>query len=431
MEKMTKLKWGIASVLTLAVVAVGGNLYADKSLKTYYQQGSKQSNNLNLQYQQFHMGSLKGSANWVAELVLDPCKPKEVIQFSGQDNIKRSWNGYAIHSDIKIIQAPGALQSLLKEPLKVQTTVNWLGNMNSTLTTPVITRNEAQIQSRLDPIKLKFRAKPIDQQLKILDLQLEIPNLTVTDTNTHFQMVGLKLETDQGLNGEYLEAGKTKIQMDLLKMSDRDVNKPTNAELKNFSIETQSELTDRVLNTEMLLRLDEMKMPFVPAMQKVQFNFNVIDLNRQKLQSFFDILAKGENSCVAKEALVKDIEPALLAVINEGFRFESKDNQFAIGEGLAQASMTGRIMPSHQSTMMGMLKIMPSLMEYKADVQFDKNMMSSVMNNYMQKGGAAKSDQNIENMLSTMQQSGQVRREGDILKMSVEYKYGQTKFLTE
>ena len=428
---MTKLKWGIGSVLTLAVVAVGGNLYADKSLKTYYQQGSKQSNNLNLQYQQFHMGSLKGSANWVAELVLDPCKPKEVIQFSGQDNIKRSWNGYTIHSDIKIIQAPGALQSLLKEPLKVQTTVNWLGNMNSTLTTPVITRNEAQIQSRLDPIKLKFRAKPIDQQLKILDLQLEIPNLTVTDTNTHFQMVGLKLETDQGLNGEYLEAGKTKIQMDLLKMSDRDINKPINAELKNFSIETQSELTDRVLNTEMLLRLDEMKMPFVPAMQKVQFNFNVIDLNRQKLQSFFDILAKGENSCVAKEALVKDIEPALLAVINEGFHFESKDNQFAMGGGLAQASMTGRIMPSHQSTMMGMLKIMPSLMEYKADVQFDKNMMSSVMNNYMQKGGAAKSDQNIENMLSTMQQSGQVKREGDILKMSVEYKYGQTKFLTE
>ena len=70
-------------------------------------------------------------------------------------------------------------------------------------------------------------------------------------------------------------------------------------------------------------------------------------------------------------------------------------------------------------------------MEYKADVQFDKNMMSSVMNNYMQKGGAAMSDQNIENMLSTMQQSGQVKREGDILKMSVEYKYGQTKFLSE
>jgi hypothetical protein len=90
-------------------------------------------------------------------------------------------------------------------------------------------------------------------------------------------------------------------------------------------------------------------MPSAPAVQKVQFNFNVLDINRQKLQTLFDILAKSENSCLAKEAMEKDMEPALLAVINEGFRFESKENQFAIGEGVAQASVTGRIMPSHQS----------------------------------------------------------------------------------
>ena len=428
---MSQLKWGVGGVLTLAVVAVGGNLYADKSLKAYYQQGTKQSNNLNLQYQQFQMGALKGSAKWSAELVPDPCKPKDVVKLSGQDNIQRSWNGYAIQSDIKITQAPGALQSLLKEPLKVDTKVNWLGTMNSVLTTPVIIRNEAQLQSRLDPMTLKFRAKPIEQQLKILDLRLEIPNLTVTDPNMHLQMVGLKLESNQGLNGEYLEAGESKIQMDLLKISDRDINKPTNAELKNFSIETQSELTDRVVNTEMLLRLDEMKMPSAPTVQNVQFNFNVLDVNRQKLQMLFDIFAKSENSCLAKEAMEKDMEPALLAVINEGFRFESKENQFAIGEGVAQASVTGRIMPSHQSTMMGMVKMMPSLMEYKADVQFDKNMISSIMNNYLHKGGISMSDQEIETMLSAMQNSGQVKREGNTMKMSVEYKYGQTNFLKE
>lgn len=428
---MSQLKWGVGGVLTLAVVAVGGNLYADKSLKAYYQQGTKQSNNLNLQYQQFQMGALKGSAKWSAELVPDPCKPKDLVKLSGQDNIQRSWNGYAIQSDIKITQASGALQSLLKEPLKVDTKVNWLGTMNSVLTTPVITRNEAQFQSRLDPMTLRFRAKPIEQQLKILDLQLEIPNFTITEPNMHMQMVGLKLATNQGLNGEYLEAGESKIQMDLLKMSDRDINKPISAEIKNFSLETQSKLTDRVLNTEMMLRLDEMKMPAAPAIQNLQFNFNVLDMNRQKMQALFDIVAKSENSCLAKETVEKDMEPALLAVINEGFRFESKESQFAIGDGVAQANVTGRIMPSHQSTVMGMVKMMPSLMEYKADVQFDKNMISRIMNNYLQKGGITMSDQDVESMLSTMQSSGQVKREGNTMKMSVEYKYGQTNFLTE
>jgi hypothetical protein len=61
-----------------------GNLYADKSLKAYYQHSTKQSNDLKLQYQQFQMGALNGSANWTAELVLDPCKPKEVIQLKGR-----------------------------------------------------------------------------------------------------------------------------------------------------------------------------------------------------------------------------------------------------------------------------------------------------------------------------------------------------------
>ena len=41
------------------------------------------------------------------------------------------------------------------------------------------------------------------------------------------------------------------------------------------------------------------------------------------------------------------------------------------------------------------------------------------------------SDQEIESMLSTMQSSGQVKREGNTMKMSVDYKYGQTNFLTE
>ena len=57
---------------------------------------------------------------------------------------------------------------------------------------------------------------------------------------------------------------------------------------------------------------------------------------------------------------------------------------------------------------MGMVKMMPSLMEYKADIQFDKNMISRIMNNYLQKGGISMSDQEIESMLSTMQSSGQV-----------------------
>lgn len=429
---MSKIKWGVAGVVAVATLAVGGNLYADKSLQTYYQQEAKQpTKNLSLNYQNFQMGALQGSADWTAELILDPCKPKEVIKLTGRDQIKRSWNGYQIQSDVKVVQADSALKSLVNQPLKLNTHVNWLGTMKSTLTTPVIVRNEAKIQTRLDPVTLEYRAKPVNDQLQMQDLKLDIPNLTVMDAETHFQMTGLKIETNQGLNGNYLEAGKTTVQMDLLKMADRGLNNPISAELKNYRVEAESDLTDRVLNTKMAVQVGEMKMTFSPVIQNVKFNFNVQDVNRAKLQALFDIIEKSENSCLAQEKLLQDLEPALLAVINEGFKFDSSDNQIKIGTGEAKASLTGRFMPSHQKTLKGMVAMVPSLVEYKADVQFDKNMVASIMNSIPGKAGLSMSDQDIETMLSSMQQSGQLKRDGDVMKMSMEYKYGEKKFLTE
>lgn len=429
---MSKIKWGVGGVVAVATLAVGGNLYADKSLQTYYQQEAKQpTKNLSLNYQNFQMGALQGSADWTAELILDPCKPKEVIKLTGRDQIKRSWNGYQIQSDVKVVQADSALKSLVNQPLKLNTHVNWLGTMKSTLTTPVIVRNEAKIQTRLDPVTLEYRAKPVNDQLQMQDLKLDIPNLTVMDAETHFQMTGLKIETNQGLNGNYLEAGKTTVQMDLLKMADRGLNNPISAELKNYRVEAESDLTDRVLNTKMAVQVGEMKMTFSPVMQNVKFNFNLQDVNRAKLQALFDIIEKSENSCLAQEKLLQDLEPALLAVINEGFKFDSSDNQIKIGTGEAKASLTGRFMPSHQKTLKGMVAMVPSLVEYKADVQFDKNMVASIMNSIPGKAGLSMSDQDIETMLSSMQQSGQLKRDGDVMKMSMEYKYGEKKFLTE
>ena len=429
---MSKIKWGVGGIVAVATLAVGGNLYADKSLQTYYQQEAKQpTKNLSLNYQNFQMGALQGSADWTAELILDPCKPKEVIKLTGRDQIKRSWNGYQIQSDVKVVQADSALKSLVNQPLKLNTHVNWLGTMKSTLTTPVIVRNEAKIQTRLDPVTLEYRVKPVNDQLQMQDLKLNIPNLTVMDAETHFQMTGLKIETNQGLNGNYLEAGKTTVQMDLLKMADRGLNNPISAELKNYRVEAESDLTDRVLNTKMAVQVGEMKMTFSPVIQNVKFNFNVQDVNRAKLQALFDIIEKSENSCLAQEKLLQDLEPALLAVINEGFKFDSSDNQIKIGTGEAKASLTGRFMPSHQKTLKGMVAMVPSLVEYKADVQFDKNMVASIMNSIPGKAGLSMSDQDIETMLSSMQQSGQLKRDGDVMKMSMEYKYGEKKFLTE
>ena len=55
--------------------------------------------------------------------------------------------------------------------------------------------------------------------------------------------------------------------------------------------------------------------------------------------------------------------------------------------------------------------------------------MKTIMKNYLQQGGKTLSDQELEQMLDGMQQTLQAKREGDILKIGIEYKYGEKKFL--
>ena len=47
----------------------------------------------------------------------------------------------------------------------------------------------------------------------------------------------------------------------------------------------------------------------------------------------------------------------------------------------------------------------------------------------MQQGGKTLSDQELEQMLNGMQQAVQAKRKGDVLKIGIEYKYGEKKFL--
>jgi uncharacterized membrane protein YgaE (UPF0421/DUF939 family) len=86
-------------------------------------------------------------------------------------------------------------------------------------------------------------------------------------------------------------------------------------------------------------------------------------------------------------------------------------------------------MPGHQSSFESLVKMAPSLVEYQANLEYDKQIMKTIMKNYLQQGGKTLSDQELEQMLDSMQQTLQAKREGDILKIGIEYKYGEKKFL--
>ncbi|WP_165493518.1 DUF945 family protein [Acinetobacter terrestris] len=424
---MSKLMWGLGGLVVLATAAIGGNLYADKSLDLYYQQNQK-NNLVSIQYKNFNMGAMQGSADWAAQLSFDPCKPKDVLMLTGKDEIKRSWDGYHIESKINLQQGSEIFQKILKQPSTAQTKIDWLGVVHSSLTTPVFEKNDADIQTRIDSMTFKVDAKSKDDQLKILNAKLEIPNMTVSDKLGHLEMREVELETTQGLSST-LDEGRTQLNIASIKRTDRNVQQFGSGEFKDFALMMNTGIDQHTVNFDTQLNIKEVVMHKIPTLQKLQMNFNLKALNKQKVQALFDLLEKNSEVCVAKEELTPELANRLLSIVNEGFSFESQNNQINLGEGFAKASLSGKVMPGHQSSFAGLVKMAPSLVEYQANVEYDKKIMKTLMSNYMQQGGKTLSDQELEQMLNGMQQAVQAKRKGDVLKIGIEYKYGEKKFL--
>lgn len=424
---MSKLIWGMGSIAVLATAVVGGNLYADKSLNSYYQQNQK-SNLLSIQYHNFNMGPMQGSADWVAEFTLDPCKPKDVLILNGTDAIKRSWNGYHIESQIHLKQGNKVFQGLLKQPLTAETKIDWLGVIHSSLTTPVYEKNEADTQTRIDSMTFKLDAKSKANQLDVLNLKFQIPSMTVNDKLGHMQMSGLEFETNQGLTS-VLDKGKTRLNIASIRRTDRNVEQFGSGELKDFVLTVNTGLDQHKVDFDTQVKIGEMNLHKNPTFRDFQMNMNLKALNKQKIQTFLDLLEKNSEVCGTKEELNQNLVNSFLAIVNEGFSFESQNNQIKVGDGYAKASLTGKVMPGHQSSFESLVKMAPSLVEYQANIEYDKQIMKTIMKNYLQQGGKTLSDQELEQMLNGMQQSLQAKREGDILKVGIEYKYGEKKFL--
>lgn len=425
---MSKIVWGGIGVVVLAGAVSTGNLYADKSLKAHYQQNLKPAPNISVQYTDYAMGALQGTAKWSMSIVPDACNAKEKLVFNGQDQIQRTWKGYTIHSQLDLAQGQGAYAEFFQQPLKVTTQVNWLGVSTTQLQTPVIEKKEAGLYTRIDPIQIKFQAKQSQGQHKILNMSFDVPELSIRDQSGNTQLKGVHFKTNQALNAQYLEPGY--FEFNIVKMQRQDAKAEGSGQLKDLSWRMDTQLHERTVDVQSKFKIAEMGLNNVPAMQDLELNWELKDLQRQKMQILFDILQKQNNSCLEAGNFEKDTIQAMLAVINDGFKFESKQNQLKLGTGSIQADLVGKVMPGHQTTLESLAKMFPNLLEVQTNISFNKQVVKTFTHHYMRAAGKNMSDQELEQMLSAMQANQQIQRDGDVFKLSMHYLYGEKKFLT-
>ncbi len=425
---MSKIVWGGMGVAVLAGAVTAGNLYADKSLREYYQQNLNPVPNVSVQYTDYDMGTLTGTAKWKMTIIADPCNAKEKLVFHGQDQIQRTWKGYQIDSKMNLEQGQGQFSEFFQQPLNVTTQVNWLGVSTTKLSIPAIEKKEAGLEAKFSPMQIEFQAKQSQGQQKIVNMSFDVPQLTVLDQFGHLQVKDMQFKTNQALNVQSLEPGY--FQFSIAEMQRQDPKAVGSGKMKDFSWRMDTQLHERTVDIQSKFKIAELGLNNVPAMQDLQVNWDVKNLQRSKMQTFLDIVQKQNNSCLEAENFEKEVQQALLAVINEGFQFESKKNQLKLGTGSIRADLVGKVMPGHQTTVEGLAKMFPSLLEMQTDVSFNKQVVKTIMNNYMNAAGKSMSDQELEQILSAMQSNQQIQRDGDEFKLSMHYQYGEKKFLT-
>ncbi|MDV2468819.1 DUF945 family protein [Acinetobacter chinensis] len=429
---MSKIKWGIGGIVFLGAVAVGGNIYADKVLQAFYEQKPDVSAdaNIKMQYSDFQMGLMTGSASWTMTFIPDPCIPAEFVILKGKDQIRRTLTGYAVNSDSKVHQGKPEAIKYLKGGVKADTTINWLGQSRTHFKLPAITENVNGMSVRMDALDAEIRTQSYPgQDTRLSAVKLSIPVINMTEKDAHLLAQDIVLETSQGLNKGTLKDGYTILSIS--SMSRNEGAGKSAGSIKNMHLESTTKVHEQTVDIATQFNIGKMTMPAAGSFDEFSMNMNLKDLKLKKVQSFFDTLENFNQTCTSSDAETQVLLDSLLAVIGDGFNFESKDNMIKASGGEAKASLTGKLMPGHHGSIAGFVQMVPSLLDFSADIQFDKALLKAMMNNYLQNAGRSMSDQEVENMIQAMQQQGQVQREGNNMIMRLDYKYGQQSYRKE
>src|SRR5690606_14475964 len=182
--------------------------------------------------------------------------------------------------------------------------------------TPVIEKKEAGLSARIEPIQIKFQAKQSQGQYKILNMSFDLPKVSIRDQTGNTQFQGIHFKTNQALNAEYLEPGY--FEFNIVKMQRQDPKAQGSGQLKDLSWRMDTQVHERTVDIQSKFKIAEMGLNNVPALQDLELNWEVTDLQRQKMQILFDILQKQNNSCLEAGNFEKDAIQAMLAVINDG-----------------------------------------------------------------------------------------------------------------
>ena len=293
---MSKIIWAAGSIMAAAATAAGANWYADQKLAAYYaqEQQSVADDEVKIQYSNFKMGALQGTADWVMTLALDPCKANDVLVLQGQDKIRKSWNGYQIDSSYAFKSGNAAAKALLRGKQQAHTKINWLGKALTTVNIPRVDTQAEGVKVRLDPSVISiYAAAPISGAPKLTKLEMEIPAFTVLKGPSQILMQNVQFETTQGLNDAVLDSGRTRFSVASVQRLDTDLS----GGIKNMEMVWNTEVGEKTVGFDGSFKIGELNVPNSPVTKDIVMNLEIQNLSLQRMQELSTVMRRAQKSC--------------------------------------------------------------------------------------------------------------------------------------
>lgn len=425
---MSKIIWGgIGTVVVLAATGVGAKIYADKSLVAYYQQSPKLQQTYQLSYSNYDMGAVSGSADVKMVVQRDPCRPDQQLVFVGQDEIKRTWKGYEIHSSLSLQNPQQHKDIPLTQPLTAITIIPWAGVIKTTVAVPKFSMQVETQKFDISPLQVELLTERAAQQAWVKTLEIRAPQITMNDEKGRVQLNNSVFKMNQNLNGKGLEAGQSswaseQIHASLIGTDSASVT------FNQFEVKADTVLHERTVDILSYLKVGQFSTGST-RYQNNEYYFDFKDLNRSHLEQYFWLFDQRHQSCAASKNVDDDLKKALLNVFNAGFLLESKNNKMTTSSGDLTANFNVKIMPNYVNSAASFKTMLPSLVDAALDVSVDKSFVMNLMSLKGQSAANINSAQ-VDKMLAELEQKGQIQRNGNQIKMAMTYKFGQPSFGT-
>lgn len=425
---MSKKIWGgLGFAAALAATGVGAKIYADKNLAAYYGQEHTGQLNYQLKYSNYEMGAVSGSADVQLDLQRDPCKTETKMHFTGQDTIKRTWQGYVIDSKLQLQNQQDQYAQYLKQPIEIRTVINWAGMVNSTLSLPKIDIPYESLFVQIEPIQIKIEGQVREQGAHFKKMHAELSQISIKDQNGNLQLNDMVFDTDQGISTNELTAGTMRWKTGNIQLN---LNSKEDISIALHDMELN---TDTLLNGQTVDVNSKFKIGYLSAVESnyenIEFNFDFKALNRHAVENYYRVIAQKDKSCAASKRFDQDIEQAMLQMLNAGFNFVAENNKIATKQGKLQANLNAKIMPNYVTSKETLIQMFPSLVDAQMDLSLDKAMLKGFLQ-LAPTGKAPINDNELEMMLKALEDKGHIQREGQVIKMGMEYKYGKPNFNT-